>query len=644
MSVSAATAKAIFQNAYLSGGENPYDEGTDEHEYWQTGVDSRASAITATATRQRKSGRKTRRVAVADFETDPPDGLGRWIEPFSFGFFDGNEYRDYWGNDAAASLVQHIRELSEEHVIYAHNGGKFDWQFIVRYLEPKILFIGSRIARAFIKGNYCDKKGKPFMHELRDSFSIIPVPLSQAGDKFDFDYAKMKAGVRERHKKEILEYQKQDCLELYKVVSTHIETFGPALTMASAAMKKLNESMAPENHPDIRTFTIYERMAPSVDATYRQWFFGGRVQCFQKGMVHSSPGKTLKIYDVTSSYPWSMKSQLHPVGSSYEITRDITDQTDFALVDATSMGALPVRQEDGSLAFPQTRAIFHATIHEINAGLAVGWLKIHRVLHARQCAKKTTFAKFIDEYFGKRQERKQWCRENGVNPDHDPFVLFWKLVQNGAYGKFAQNPAKFKDHVIVLPDQEPPSSIHGWAPSYVMPDMQIWARPTEAMFPGALSRSFLNVGTGASITGAARATLLYGLAAASRPVYCDTDSIVCESLDESRVRVHPSDLGAWKFESEGHTIAICEKKLYAFFGNPTNDDKENKRRIKKYGDKTCIKIASKGVALKASEILEVAKGETVKHTAIFPNLKPDGRQVQMTRRVRMNSQNVSRIG
>lgn len=633
--VSKTTAVAIWKNANLSGGVNPYDQESDEFDLWQDGLDARTTAIATTVARQRKSRRKTRRVAVCDFETDPAEP-GRRMEPFSWGFYDGSLYQHYWGSNAALRLVEFIRDLDEEHIIYAHNGGKFDYQFIVEHFEAKILFIGSRIARAFIKGNRVGKDGKPLMHELRDSFSIVPVTLADAGDKFEFDYMKMAAGKRDRYRKEILDYLKQDCTELYRIVMMHRETFGPALTMASAAMQKLNQIMTPEGHPDPKTFTIYERMAPSVDQTYRAWYFGGRVQCFQKGLVHATPGNTLKIFDVTSSYPWSMKSQLHPIGSSYEITREITSETDFALIDAYNNGALPVRKEDGSLDFPIGRGTFHATIHEINAGLEIGWLKIHRVLHARQCAKKTTFAKFIDHYFGLRQERKQWCRENGVSPDHDPFVLFWKLVQNGAYGKFSQNPRKFKDHVIVLPDQEPPSRFHGWAPVHVLPEMEIWGRSTEAMFPGALARSFLNVGTGASITGAARATLLYGLAAATRAVYCDTDSIVCEGLDETKVRVHPSDLGAWKFESVGERIAICEKKLYAFFGQKSTDEKEHKRRMKKYGDATCIKIASKGVALKASEILEVAKGETVTHTALFPSLKPDGRQVTVTRRIRMN--------
>lgn len=634
MSLNLRTAKVIWNNAYLSGGDNPYDEPSDEFDIWKSGIDARVVATEAAVKRRTGKRRKTRLVAVADFETDPP-APGRHIEPFAFGFFDGQIYQDYWGPDAADALVRHIRELSEEHVIYAHNGGKFDWQFIAKHLEREILFIGSRIVRAYIKGKTVN--GKELLHEIRDSVSIIPVPLADAADKWEFDYTKMEAGKRSRYRRQIMDYLKQDCVELYRVVMVHRETFGPALTMASAAMKELNKAMAPEGDPDPAKFQVYERMRPDQDAQYRKWYFGGRVECFQKGIIHASPGKTLQIFDITGSYPASMKNCLHPVGASYEITRDITEETDFALIDATSSGCLPIRKEDGSLHFPHTRGQFHATIHEIKAGLDLGSLKIHRVLHARQCSKKTTFAAFIDKFFGMRQDRKQWCKDHGEDSDRDPFVLFWKLVQNGAYGKFSQNPNKFRDHVISLAGEQGPSQTHGWTPAYIMPEMTIWERPTEKMYPGSLARSFLNVGTGASITGASRAALLYGMAGASRLVYCDTDSLVCEGLTAGpRVLLDGSQLGGWKLEAEGDRIAICEKKLYAFFGERSKDDRENKRRATKYGDERCVKIASKGVALKASDILAVAAGEVITHHSLFPTLKPDGRQVPVIRRIKMS--------
>ena len=190
----------------------------------------------------------------------------------------------------------------------------------------------------------------------------------------------------------------------------------------------------------------------------------------------------------------------------------------------------------------------------------LGLLHIHKVVHARECRKKTNFKAFIDLYYSLRLAAAQ--RGDEV------FKLFWKLVMNGAYGKFAQNPRKFKDHILWLLDAEEndndaPSVDHGWRPEFMTDSFMIYARKTEECFPGSNAKSYLNVATGASITSAARAQLMAGLAAATEPVYCDTDSIICEELPASLI--HENQLGKWKIEATGNMIAVCEKKLYAFF-------------------------------------------------------------------------------
>jgi hypothetical protein len=613
--ISLVTAKAIFQSALLSGGSSPYDPGSQEHDIWQCAIETREHEKSKAQPRRAKKEKSEKyRIATIDFETDPA-GAGRHIEPFAWGFYNGSEYHHYWGSDAARRLVDFIRDLEEPHILYAHNGGKFDFQFIVEWLERDILFIGSRITVARISG--CK-----FEQEIRDSLAIIPVPLKEAGEKFEFDYEKMRAGRRDKHKREILEYLKQDCVGLYDTIIRYRQTFGNAITMASAAMKELNKAMCPEGHPAPHSFRVYQRMTERMDATLRPWYFGGRVQCFRKGIIDAP----LKIYDITSSYPYAMLSQMHPVGATYEITKDITDATDFALVDAHSEGCLPMRAQDWSLSFPHGRFTFHASIHEIRAGLQTGQLKIMRVLHARECREKTTFQAFIEKFFNLRLEAK--ATGDGV------FDLFWKLVMNGAYGKFAQNPRKFRDHELVIEGEEPPSLEHGWTPEYLTEQFTIYSRLTEQYFPGSSAKSFLNVGTGASITAAARAHLMRALAVAQGAVYCDTDSIVCEALPPAMLE-NGAALGGWKLEAEGNRIAICEKKLYAFFGKPALDLKTRKERIAKYGDVSCIKIASKGVRLKATDILDVARGETVTYHPVFPTIKPDGRQIYTQRKIRM---------
>lgn len=561
-------------------------------------------------------------VAVIDFETDPFDGPGNAVEPFAAGFYDGITYHDFWGNDCVGQLLAYIQSLETKHIIYAHNGGKFDFMFLLDYLEKDLFCIGTRIVRAKLRRNEDSKK--EWQHELRDSFSIVPVALKDAASKMGFDYSRMKKDRREKWKTEIREYLKQDCVGLYETVTEYRKVFGNALTMASAAMKKLNQAMKPMLGRHSAAIRLTER----EDEFYRQWFFGGRVQCFQTGIVEAL-GRSLKIFDINSSYPHVMRDIPHPVGASFRVEREISEYTDFVVVDATSDGALPRRNENnGKLDFPNGRYTFYATGHEVRAALDLGMLKIHKVIEARTCSERSTFAPFIDTYW----EARKIARSNGL----EVYVLFWKLVMNGAYGKFAQNPREFKDTLIVRMHEDAPDPSEGWElkEQNRASGIEVYTRRLFNVEGNRLFRSFLNVATGASITGAARASLLRGIYSASRPIYCDTDSVICEGMGEG-ISVNSTELGGWKLEHEGTHAAICARKLYGFFGDRSEDAKVNEDRIRKYGDATCIKIASKGVRLTAAQILDAARGEVVEWHAEAPTFRRDGSQWWQHRRVRM---------
>jgi hypothetical protein len=218
------------------------------------------------------------------------------------------------------------------------------------------------------------------------------------------------------------------------------------------------------------------------------------------------------------------------------------------------------------------------------------------------------------------------------------FTLFWKLVMNGAYGKFAQNPRRFKDTRIVRLNDEAPDAGEGWELSERYDLMDVYTRATydenDPEDCKRMWRSFLNVGTGASITGAARAKLLRGIVACRGLVYVDTDSIIATEfvgeLDSDR-------LGAWKTEAYGSEVAIVEKKTYAVFGLRSNDPIEEAKRVKHWGDPYCVKLASKGIRATAAQIRAAAQGETVSYTQLAPTIRLDGGQTWLTRRVRMNT-------
>lgn len=521
-----------------------------------------------------------RRVAVIDSETDR-FRLGASVRPYVWGFYDGSTWVYFWGDDCTEKLLAFLTEYEEPLVIYAHNGGKFDYKFMVEHLDTSVKIIGQRIVKAFF-----DK------HELRDSYANIPVPLSQfqttSGTKLKFNHKMHDRENRERYKKNILEYLKQDCVVLYDGIMQYRHMFGDALTMASAAMKKLNEVTV--NGPG----KAYKRLSAGTDKLLRPFYFGGRVECFSSGIIDGMR----RIYDYNSMYPWVMGNFSHPVGNAFKVGNTLDDRTDFAIIDATSRGCLPSRMENGGLHFPHGRGRFFASFHEIKTGLDLGKLTIHKVEQSYACSEKTSFVHFVDMFYTLRNQAK--------DKGDAMLTLFYKLVMNSAYGKFGQNPERYHDYQITTQAECICGALHkgnekcpeGWILKSYNNGLAIMARPV--LKPDTMR---LNVATAASITAAARATLARGIEASTDVIYCDTDSIVCRHTGEA---TDNKKLGALKLEAEGNRFAIAGKKMYALFGDRSNSDFVNAKRVEEYGDDTCIKLAAKGVRLKAADMLHLA--------------------------------------
>ncbi len=183
--------------------------------------------------------------------------------------------------------------------------------------------------------------------------------------------------------------------------------------------------------------------------------------------------------------------------------------------------------------------------------------------------------------------------------------IFYKLILNSSYGKFAQNPDNFEDYIL-LNYGDIPADIN-YQPKFIHGDYTIWAKPTE-------KKRFMNIATAASITGAARSILLNGICSSIRPLYCDTDSIICKSMIGN---ISTKKLGSWKLEAEADTIAIAGKKMYCATKN---------------GE--IVKKASKGAKLNGLAIFSIARGDTVEHFNDAPTMKLDGTMKYITRRIK----------
>lgn len=522
-----------------------------------------------------------RELAVIDFETDP-FLFGRIPKPFCAGFYSKEKYVEFWGDSCVTDLVNFLKDSPQKYLIYAHNGGKFDYFFILKHLENPIKIINGRIAKCYLAG-----------HELRDSYSILPIPLS-AYVKDKIDYKLFEHNKREKNKVSILEYLKSDCVYLFDLVDKFIDRFGTKLTIGGAAIAELEKL-----HP-------FERTQESHDLLYRPYYFGGRVEHYKTGVLHGD----FKIYDVNSMYPYVMANCHHPTGHYYSqsIRPPVNkfgeivgyENAEFFFVELTcdNFGAFPSRVKNEPLNFDVPRGTFKVTSHEYRAAVELGLISnvvIERVFKPNQTI---TFDNFVGVF-----SKEKIAAKLTKNKTQE---IFAKLILNSAYGKFGSNCAEYKDYFIQA-DLEVKIDEDKWKLSGTHDcGVNIWEKPSNV-------KRYFDVATAASITGAARAVLMRALSLAKNPVYCDTDSIICEGFNGE---LSETKLGAWKLESDGDELAIVRKKIYA---------------LKKNG--VLVKKASKGALLTDAEIFAIARGAKI-------NWKKDAPSFSLTMGTRFIDRNI----
>src|SRR6266700_398518 len=527
-----------------------------------------------------KSEARLRHIAVLDFETDPFDAdLKSEILPFVCELYsDTFGSIVIWDDDFdtfVLKVVTEIEALPDAYTIYAHNGGKFDYLFLVRHLRGVVKFKGRAIMSCRIGA-----------HELRDSLHILPEKLA-AWKKDHFDYSKMKRCNRAKFRDEILAYLHSDCLYLFDIIKSFVSEFGLKISIGQAAFSELKKNY------------IVAPIKESTDEFLRRYFFGGRVECISgRGIFDSRTGNgDFKLYDVNSMYPHVMANRAHPIGDEYNWRRGSpSDDTIFIDVECRNFGAFVSRASVNPLdaTAGKERGRFFVTKWEYDVAVKYGLIRDVELVGVVDNCVRSDFSLCILPLYLRRQAVKKELEALRVAGQENSTAyeefhkqdLFLKYLLNNIFGKFAQNPRNFKEYYYTdagtMPPQDWMKFLQGCDDEirhkYGMPversdNFEIWAKPS----PG---RRFNNVGTAASITGAARAILLEAIQSARDPIYCDTDSLICRHLGDCDVDV--SKLGAWKHEATFDRVIIAGRKLYAceVQGYPDGHEKRIKIRSK----------------------------------------------------------------
>jgi len=498
---------------------------------------------------------KKKPFAVIDTETDP-FLAGRVPEPFCAGFYDGNDYFDYWGDDCIQYLCEDLADY--DGYVYAHNGGKFDFHFMLDYINPgSIKIINGRIAEM--------KIGKA---TLRDSYLILPVPLS-AHEKTKIDYSIFEREERDENKREILDYLGDDCRSLYGFITAFFDRFPRRLTLPGIAVQEIEKACGK-----------IERLDKTHDTKFRPFYYGGRVECFESGKITGD----LKLIDINSAYPDVMTKD-HAHGAEYRVaTRIPTNETkrlcSFYHFIGASRGAVPQRNNKGAIIFGDTAGEYKITGRELMAGLDTGTLDIHQMIAVYVPKKTINFSAFVEKYYAEKLGAEIAGDKTGR--------LFAKLIMNSGYGKLGANPEKYCDYEVGEPGVTRVFIQAGYSLELTeFGPFWLWSRPIDSDSPQA---RYFDVATAASITGAVRAFMWRSINSVSRPIYCDTDSILC--ADTGNLQMGDA-LGQWSVDARVSEAHIAGKKLYAM---ETLDG---------------WKTASKGVRASADQIIKAAAGENV---------------------------------
>ena len=515
---------------------------------------------------------------VADSETDPfaPDIIPK---PFIWGLTNGTEYFEFTDTNDFIDFVS-----AKSIVLYAHNGGKFDWHFCSHRFEcgSPILVIAGRLSRFTI--GEC---------EFRDSINIYAKPL-EAFSKEKFDYNKMHESVRDQYMPEIKKYLRSDCDNLYNLVTGFINEYGFNITTASAAMKFWRMKLPSGRNKVPRSDGFFYDV-------FRRFFFGGRVQCFEQGDIKV---KALSA-DINSAYPNAMM-QKHPYGLNYACNegkpRKKSDKWGpmFFDIECVAHGAFCYRGKDGALYYPddnETRT-YHVTGWELVCAIETNTASDIKILQHYEFLELKDFSEYINYFWEKRLEYKAAGDKHASD--------FAKLMMNSLYGKFATNPDRYKENFLVPKDEFYSTFING-----ELEETDSWHEFREWVIvqreQDNSKKKFFNLATAASITGYNRAKLWRAITECERPFYCDTDSITAVSFDTDKSVKLGSELGQWEIEHKYDRVIVCGKKLYAFHtrGEPMRK-------------KSAWKVASKGARLEFKDIIRVAAGKPVTWKSIAP--------------------------
>lgn len=341
-----------------------------------------------------------------------------------------------------------------------------------------------------------------------------------------------------KEKNELITYNIRDAevsCKALKFMFNAFERIGatPRYTIASTAMSLYKNKYLKD--------IIYWRHSVDNLLTELKAYYGGRTEAFNRGMIDK-----YNYYDFNSLYPWAMLNEFPNPNTLRHTYRNTTvDIESLEGISKVTISApdleyplLPWRGED-KLYFPLGTFTGWYSHIELRKAMELGYVikKVHETYYFKKTCRP--FYDYVMELYALRQEYKK--EGNSME-----FVV--KILLNSLYGKFGQ---RFTDRDTWQPFNLTLKQLHKLKDFERIGDFIRIKKPfveppsfTIPIFP-------------IYVTAYARIKL-WELIQRSKPVYCDTDSIITKKEYESS-----EELGKLKLEMRIKHGVIVKPKFYA---------------------------------------------------------------------------------
>lgn len=491
-----------------------------------------------------------------DIETD---SRGEIVD---IGLYDGTRIRYYqkWSD-----LLKDLDSITESTLIYAHNGGGFDYVNLLVYLFGAGIKFEAMLKQSKI---FCfwllDKPHIRFV----DSFNIFVSSLDKVTASFseveklsiDKENYKDMRGFKTRERDLYYKYLERDCVGLYQAILkmralvNEISDLGNLpLSIGGISMRLFQKAYLSEK---IVTPSKYEK-----EFTFNG-YVGGRCEYLGFGNADRNGFyDNVNGYDFNSHYPAQMYGVEFPIRRgcyTSDFVRDSNGQIETGIYAAKfrqDTGRIPLLQTvEGDYDFEGFGTFTHIELNEIeNNG---GKVTCGAGYYYSETA--PIFNDFVKYFYDKKAE--------ATASGDKARIIVYKWILNNLYGKFGQRDTV--ESLIVMSRAQADESIekgnvldefYRVDSNFAFYDVKS-EKKCFTSFPA----------IACMITASARIVLNRVLESCKNPLYCDTDSVHCQDVLPNNLL--GDDLGQLKIEFFNSPVRYAGKKSY--------EVKDNKRRQK----------------------------------------------------------------